>query len=180
MMGRHMTLALNWLRYYAADLWQEGMLNTNMKQTQGTAWVAASVAATRIWDRDGEPNAYHAAQLITVDLATGEHQFHRPHSLCGLTDLFMKFHPTRMAQFRKPDRSAQRGAIEAGWASTKWAGREWRPLVSFRMEVPSPKGAHACDGPSLFTPGRHSSFTAAALYGCRPPPPDCMTVPPEH
>ena len=54
-----------------ALLKQEGVLSTRLEQVEGRAWTAQGVQGTRMWDRDGEPSAYHAAQLVTVDLSTG-------------------------------------------------------------------------------------------------------------
>ena len=92
------------------------------------------VRATRIWDRDSEPDAYHAAASATLDLdgraplsatscAAHRHVHEVPHG--------------RMQQFRAPDRSVTRGAVDA-MSQTKWAGREWRPLVSFRWDDHGP------------------------------------------
>ena len=55
-----------------------------------------------MWDRDSEPDAYHSAQLVTIDLDTGEHRFHRPHALCNLSDTHMKFQEGRLKQWRSP------------------------------------------------------------------------------
>jgi hypothetical protein len=107
-----------------------------------------------MWDRDGEQNAYHAAQLVTVDLHTGEQRFHLPHRMCQLSDAFMKLHTGRLEQFRKPT------LLKPGWRRTKWAGREWRPMVSFRLHglgsgasgaaTPSTTPMGDCAPPSLF------------------------------
>ena len=67
-------------------------------QVQGEAWTKRTLGTTRMWDRDGEPNAYHAAQLVTIDLDSGEQRFHRPHALCGLDDMFMKLNVGRSLQ----------------------------------------------------------------------------------
>ena len=133
---------------------QEGILNVKVRQQQGTAWRREALRRTRMWDRDGEQNAYHAAQLVTVDLHTGEQRFHLPHRMCQLSDAFMKLHTGRLEQFRKPT------LLKPGWRRTKWAGREWRPMVSFRLHglgsgasgaaTPSTTPMGDCAPPSLF------------------------------
>ena len=48
---------------------------------------AASIARSWIWDQDNMTRGYHAAQMFTVDLVTGEHRFQMPHSsVCNLGD----------------------------------------------------------------------------------------------
>ena len=81
---------------------QEGVLNPRIRQVRGEPWSAISLPPTRMWDRDGEPNAYHAAQLVTLDLETGEHRFHRPHAMCGLSDAFMKLSVRGLEQTPAP------------------------------------------------------------------------------
>lgn len=79
-------------------------------------------------------------QLVTIDLDTGEHRFHRPHALCNLNDTHMKFQEGRLKQWRMPGigrngRPSLDGSIlTRSWQQTKYAGREWRPMVSLRIE----------------------------------------------
>ena len=140
------------------------MLNSHIGQAPTAGeWTAASVRTTRMWDRGDEPNAYHAAQLVTIDLITGAQRFHRPHTLCSLTDAFSKFRSDRNAQFREPGAGRGGGLIVRGWRQTKWANREWRPMVSFRWRhdaLQSRAGgggggaeAHCAAPPSLFLAG---------------------------
>ncbi|KAL1525938.1 hypothetical protein AB1Y20_020764 [Prymnesium parvum] len=90
-----------------------------------------------IWDQDNLTRSYHGAQLFTVDLATGEHRFHMPHKeLCGLSDSFSVFSPGRMRQWREPGTGGGSEPIDADWRTSKWAGREWKPLVSFSISWP--------------------------------------------
>ena len=145
---------------------QEGVLNSHLAQSIGPAWTALSVAQSRLWDRGDEANAYHAAQLVTIDLNTGVHRFDRPHVLCGLTDTFSKFRADRNAQFRRPGEGRGGSALHRNWQQTKWAGREWRPLVSFRwhhgVQLPSGRAgasghpassSRSCAERALFLPG---------------------------
>ena len=118
---------------------QHGVLNPKTTQSAlpggASRWSREALVRTRMWDRDGDPDAYHAAQLVTIDLDTGEHRFARPHALCGIGDAHMKFGSNRNMQWRAPGLGpgAGRGSIlSQGWRSTKYAGREWRPVVSFR------------------------------------------------
>ena len=122
---------------------QHGVLNPKTTQSAlpggASRWSREALVRTRMWDRDGDPDAYHAAQLVTIDLDTGEHRFARPHALCGIGDAHMKFGSNRNMQWRAPGLGpgAGRGSIlSQGWRSTKYAGREWRPLVSFRIDWP--------------------------------------------
>ena len=150
---------------------QEGVLSPRVSQVQGGPWSETTLAPTRLWDRDGDPNAYHAAQLVTLDLQTGEHRFDRPHALCGLPDTFMKFHNGRMAQFRSPDRVGGRsGNLGADWRQTKWATREWRPMVSFRMDdaaavltTIADTAATCAEPPQTFTTGAWPPTTKRAV-----------------
>lgn len=73
--------------------------------------------------------ADHAAQLLTIDLATGEHRFHLPRSLCNISERYSNFNAGRLKQWRAPSVE-----LRSSWASSKWAGRDWRPLVSMRLE----------------------------------------------
>ena len=54
------------------------------------------------------------------------------------------------------------GAIGPTWRSTKWANREWRPMVSMRWHHGAEPAATSCDAPSLFATG---SAPAASLAG---------------
>lgn len=138
-----------------ALLTQEGVLNPRVEQASGGGpWSQASIRTTRMWDRDGEPNAYHAAQLVTMDLETGEHRFHRPHQLCGVGDAFMKFSVGRMQQWRAPGKpGGANGAISEGWRRSKWAGREWRPMVSMRWHHEHEPSHASCAASSRFLVG---------------------------
>ena len=53
----------------------------NVSTADGTPAMAPSelLSSTRLWDLDGHEHGYHAAQLLTIDLATGAHRFHLPH-----------------------------------------------------------------------------------------------------
>ena len=43
----------------------------------------------------------------------------------------MKFNVGRMGQWRTPSRpGGANGALNANWRTSKWAGREWRPLIA--------------------------------------------------
>ena len=39
---------------------------------------------------------------------------------------------------------AGRGTLTSDWRSTKWAGREWRPLVSLTLDWPPPTRSASC------------------------------------
>jgi hypothetical protein len=100
---------------------------------------ANALARSWIWDQDNMTRGYHASQLFTVDLTTGEHRFSMPHTepICGLKDSHSVFNPGRLHQWRDPGGGGGSEPILGNWRSTKWAGREWRPLVSFRLLVPA-------------------------------------------
>ena len=101
------------------------------------AWEA-EVNESWVWDvasksnLDGASSGFHAAQLVTIDLHTGEHRFALPHRLCGVTDAFSTFAAGRFAQWRSPPPES---IIGSGWRSSKWASREWRPLVTFGLRL---------------------------------------------
>ena len=56
-----------------------------------------------IWDQDNATYGYHAAQLFTVDLATGEHHFSQPHrEHCGVDESHASFNAGRLNQWLYP------------------------------------------------------------------------------
>ena len=109
----------------------------------------AATLETRVWDRDGHEDGYHGGQLVTVDLNTGEHRFSLPSELCRIGSTHTNFNAGRAKQWTTPSQS-----LRDDLASTKWASREWRPLVS--MQLSWPAEAHAgCDGRHLVWAGSH-------------------------
>ena len=93
-----------------------------------------SVARSWIWDQDNMTRGYHASQLFTVDLATGEHRFSMPHAaFCGLQQSHSVFNPGRLHQWREPGGGGGSEELTRSWATSKWAGREWKPLVSLKV-----------------------------------------------
>ncbi|KAL1519194.1 hypothetical protein AB1Y20_003454 [Prymnesium parvum] len=120
--------------------------------TLETVRSTSAAEANRSWiwdvasksDSDAANSGYHAAQLVTVDLATGRHRFHLPHRMCGLGDAYSTFHLGRYKQWRVPSAMDE---LPHGWRGTKWFAREWRPVVSFSLDWPPPSGlesASAC------------------------------------
>ena len=102
--------------------------------------TSIDILNTRVWDQDGHANGYHAAQLFTIDLTTGAHRFHLPHTeLCGLGSTHSNFNAGRARQWWQPS-----GTLTSDWRSTKWAGREWRPLVSLTLDWPPPTRSASC------------------------------------
>ena len=54
-----------------------------------------------------------------------------PHSAhCSLNESHSVFNSGRLHQWREPGSGGGSEELTASWRSTKWAGREWRPLVS--------------------------------------------------
>ena len=106
-----------------------------------------SIARSWIWDQDNMTRGYHASQLFTVDLHTGEHRFEMPHaSLCGMAQSHSVFSPGRMHQWREPGQGGGTEELTGAWRNTKWAAREWQPLVSFHLALEdeiSPRRARA-------------------------------------
>ncbi|KAL3892548.1 MAG: hypothetical protein SGPRY_015026, partial [Prymnesium sp.] len=95
------------------------------EQTEGSwIWDVASKS-----DADAASSGFHAAQLITIDLSTGKHRFSLPHRLCGLGDVYSTFNLNRYRQWRSPPIE-----LPSNWRDSKWARREWRPLLSFRLD----------------------------------------------
>ncbi len=123
-----------------------------------------------IWDQDQPEVGYHAAQLFTIDLQTGEHRFHVPHrdDICGVGDTYSTFNMGRMEQWRNP-----KLRIDRGFRSSKWAGREWKPLVSFRVDFDDligkarPTAADRCTAPEVSWAGAY----AGAVNSGPPRPP---------
>ena len=77
----------------------------NVSTSDGTPAMAPSelLSNTRLWDLDGHEHGYHAAQLLTIDLATGAHRFHLPHSeLCGVERAYANFNAGRARQWWSP------------------------------------------------------------------------------
>lgn len=77
----------------------------NVSTADGTPAMAPSelLSNTRLWDLDGHEHGYHAAQLLTIDLATGAHRFHLPHSeLCGVERAYANFNAGRARQWWSP------------------------------------------------------------------------------
>ena len=100
---------------------------------------ADAVRGSRLWDLDGHAHAYHAAQLFTIDLTTGEHRFELPHSLCGVEATHSNFNAGRHRQWWNPGRS-----LDPTWGISKWKGREWRPLLSMSIHWPAAAHADGC------------------------------------
>ena len=115
---------------------------------------AETLATTRVWDKDGHADGYHAAQLVTMDLATGEHRFHLPSELCAVGSSHANFNAGRAKQWTSPSHSLPAGAL----ATSKWATREWRPLVS--MAVTWPASTDGCAGRHLVWAGSHQGSLA--------------------
>ena len=117
-----------------------------------------AINSSWVWDvasksnLDGASSGFHAAQLVTVDLATGEHRFALPHRICGVDDAFSTFNAGRYSQWQAPARDSE---IGASWRGSKWFAREWKPLVSFELALP-PGGKSA------------SSAGGARPFGGRP------------
>jgi len=88
-----------------------------------------------IWDNNNHTMGYHAAQLITVDLETGDHRLTLPHEQCGVTESYSIFNPGRNGQWRFPGLGGGSEELHHGWESTKWATREWRPLISMAVDL---------------------------------------------
>ena len=85
--------------------------------------------------QDNSTFGYHSAQLFTVDLATGDHKFTLPHKeLCGVSRAHAAFNLGRMRQWRNPGTGAGSERLGDRWQSTKWGGREWRPMISMRLD----------------------------------------------
>ena len=107
-----------------------------------------SVARSWIWDQDNMTRGYHASQMFTVDLATGEHRFSMPHAaFCGLGDSHSVFNSGRLHQWRDPGSGGGTEEITGRWQTSKWAGREWKPLISFRLHTEDDGSAGAGKGP---------------------------------
>ena len=126
-----------------------------------------------VWDRDNETFAYHGAQLVTVDLTTGEHRFTMPHVSCGLGDKYQVFNPGRLNQWRNPGSGGGTEEIGANWKSSKWFSREWRPVVSMELELPPPgRGADLCAARQVALAG--ASDDGVAAWPPSPPPTDVL------
>lgn len=90
-----------------------------------------------VWDQDNMTRGYHASQLFTVDLETGEHRFEMAHATrCGLGQSHSVFNPGRLHQWREPGVGGGSEELTGSWRQSKWAGREWRPLISLRLQLP--------------------------------------------
>ena len=125
-----------------------------------------------VWDRDNETFAYHGAQLVTVDLTTGEHRFTMPHVTCGLGDKYQVFN-RRLNQWRNPGSGGGTEEIGANWKSSKWFSREWRPVVSMELELPPPgRGADLCAARQVALAG--ASDDGVAAWPPSPPPTDVL------
>lgn len=131
-----------------------------------------------IWDRDNHTYGYHASQLFTIDLETGEHRFSMPHTeLCGLGEGYSVFHPGRHSQWRFPGSGGGSEPIKASWKESKWAGREWRPLVSFHAAVIAELPAEL---PSENCAARQISWAGSSVTGLLHPPEDAVTAKPRR
>ena len=120
-----------------------------------------------IWDQDNATYGYHAAQLFTIDLATGEHRFSKPHrEHCGVDESHASFNAGRLNQWLYPG-SGEGGTTELtkAWPATKWAKREWQPLISFQLEW----NANELAPPDTCTP-RQLSWAGAHASGVRAAP----------
>ncbi len=136
---------------------------TNFTDVQLPSHDAAAIARSWVWDQDNMTRGYHAAQLFTVDLATGEHRFHLPHrELCGLSDSHSVFSSGRMHQWRVPGSGGGSEELSTSWQRTKWAGREWKPLVSFRLggDEDARRPAAGCSARTILWAGSHANGTA--------------------
>ena len=103
---------------------------------------------------------FHAgAQLVTVDLQTGEHRFHRPHALCGLGDPYMKFHATRHDQWRDPDRPGGACGMLSTYGTSPQQPRRLRSPNRIFAGENDAEGAHV-RGPVSFVPPRESGLAA--------------------
>ena len=69
-----------------------------------------------------------------------------PHSAhCNLNESHSVFNSGRLHQWRKPGSGGGSEELTASWHSTKWAEREWRPLVSLcapKTPHPTPRHTH--------------------------------------
>ena len=69
-----------------------------------------------------------------------------PHSAhCSLNESHSVFNSGRLHQWRKPGSGGGSEELTASWHSTKWAEREWRPLVSLcapKTPHPTPRHTH--------------------------------------
>lgn len=126
----------------------------------------AEASRSWVWDQDNSTYGYHAAQLITVDLATGDHRFEMPHvSLCGVSANHAVFNSGRMRQWRSPGAGTGSEKLGASWQRTKWAAREWRPTVSFHLSTDRDASSDACDAVQLNWAGATDGSVSS------PPPP---------
>ena len=82
-----------------------------------------------------------------------------PHSAhCSLNESHSVFNSGRLHQWREPGSGGGSEELTASWRSTKWAGREWRPLVSLcaranELAPPPPAASHAHRPASLSSIG---------------------------
>ena len=121
-----------------------------------------AVARSWVWDQDNMTRGYHASQMFTVDLETGEHRFSMPHAqFCGLGDTHSVFNPGRLHQWREPGSGGGTEEITGHWQTSKWAGREWKPLISFRLHT-EVQGGMAGAG------GRRVAYQGGAASTCAP------------
>lgn len=100
--------------------------------TQG---AEAHIKRSWIWDQDNATYGYHAAQLFTIDLTTGEHRFSKPHrEYCGVDASHASFNAGRLNQWLYPGQGGGSEELRKGWRTTKWFKREWQPMISFQLE----------------------------------------------
>ena len=135
---------------------------TNFTDIQLPSSDERAVARSWVWDQDNMTRGYHASQMFTVDLATGEHRFSMPHAqYCGLGDTHSVFSPGRLHQWRQPGSGGGSEEITGHWQSSKWAGREWKPLISFRLHTDVHEGLSA-------QASRRAAMQSGAAGTCAP------------
>jgi len=118
-----------------------------------------------IWDQDNATYGYHAAQLFTIDLATGEHRFSKPHrEHCGVDESHASFNTGRLNQWLYPGMGGGSTEIPEAWRASKWAKREWQPLISLQLEWNLNELAppDTCAPRQLSWAGAHASGVRAA------------------
>lgn len=92
-------------------------------------------------------------QLVTVDLDTGEHRFQLPHlELCGVESQYSNFNAGRARQW-----AGLVAQIDENWRSSKWAAREWRPLVSLNIAWPRDHAANCKTPREVVWAGSHGA-----------------------
>ena len=117
----------------------------------------ALMESTRLWDRDGHENGYHAAQLITIDLATGAHRFHLPHvELCGVDTPYANFNAGRSRQWFSP--------------SANQLGEAWRSMPAIEFHPQSLRASALPCSACM----RSLLACRASVLACRASEPQCL------